>query len=108
MTLRMKIAVGFAAIHLVLVVLCFSAAILRSETSSLAPVFVLFADIPASLAIEPIRHALDGLSSSYTSRLLLDGFSYAVLGTIWWFVVGAAAGWIFMKWRESLRDGTTI
>jgi hypothetical protein len=91
-----------------LVALCFGSAILRPERSGLAPLFVLFADMPASLIIEPIRHALHAFSGSYASRLLLDASAYAFLGTIWWFAVGTTAGWIFGKWRESLRDGTTI
>jgi hypothetical protein len=95
MTLRTKIAFPLAAIHLVLVALCFGAAIFRPERSGLAPVFVLLADMPALLAFEPLRYILHGFSDNYTTRLLLDAGIYAVLGTAWWFVIGAFFAWIF-------------
>ena len=95
MTLRTKIAFPLATIHLVLVALCFGAAVYRPERSGLAPVIVLLADMPASLAFEPLRHGLHGFSENYTTRLLLDGGVYAVLGTAWWFVVGTTLAWIF-------------
>ena len=77
MTLRTKIAVALAVMHLVLVALCFGAAIQRPERSGLAPLFVFFADMPASFIIEPIRHALDAASHSYTGRLLVDAAVYS-------------------------------
>jgi hypothetical protein len=95
MTLRTKIAFPLATIHLVLVALCFGAAIYRPERSGLAPIIVLLADMPASLAFEPLRHSLHDLSEGYTTRLLLDASVYAVLGTVWWFVIGMILAWIF-------------
>jgi hypothetical protein len=95
MTLRTKIAFPLATIHLVLVALCFGAAIYRPERSGLAPVIVLLVDMPASLAFESLRHSLHGLSGSYTTRLLLDASVYALLGTVWWLVIGTILAWIF-------------
>lgn len=74
----------------------------------MAPVVIWLADIPASLAIEPIRHALHALVDGYTPRLLIDAGVYALLGTIWWILVGMVIAWIIGGWRASLRDGTTI
>src|SRR5205807_3767176 len=88
MTLRTKIALPLVTIHFVLVALCFGGAIYRPERSALAPVIVFFADMPASLAFEPLRHSLHGFSESYTSRLLFDASVYTVLGTVWWIIVG--------------------
>src|ERR1700730_17453646 len=95
MTLRAKIAFPLATIHLVLVALCFGAPICRPERSGLAPVIVLLADMPAPLAFEPLRHSLHALSESYTTCLLLDAGIYAVLGTVWWFLIGTALAWMF-------------
>ena len=94
MTLRAKIAFPLAAIHLVLVALCFGAAIYRPEHSGLAPVIVSVADMPASLAFERLRHVFHSFAGSYTTRLLIDGCIYAVLGTAWWLIIGAFVAWI--------------
>ena len=95
MTLRTKIALPLVAIHLVLVALCFGAAIYRPERSALAPVVVFFADLPASLAFEPLRHSLHRFFESYGSRLVIDAGVYAVLGTVWWIIIGTVLAWIF-------------
>ena len=100
MTLRTKIALPLVTIHLVLVALCFGAAIYRPERSALAPVIVFLADMPASLVCEPVRHSLHSVSENYTSRLLLDAAVYLVLGTVWWIVVGAILAWVFSTLRR--------
>jgi hypothetical protein len=95
MTLRTKISLPLVTIHLVLVALCFGAAIYRPERSALAPVVVFLADMPASLVFEPLRHSLHSVSENYTSRLLLDATVYLVLGTVWWIIIGTVLAWIF-------------
>ena len=97
-----------AVVHIAAVCICFGAAILRPERSALAPIVIWVADMPASLVIEPIRHALHALTAGYTSRLLIDASVYALLGTVWWILVGMVIAWIIGGWRASLRDGTTI
>lgn len=94
MTLRTKIALPLVAIHLILVALCFGAAIYLPERSALALVIVFYADMPASLAFEPLRHSLHGFSESYGSRLVIDAGVYAVLGTVWWITIGTFLAWI--------------
>ena len=75
--------------------MCYGSAMYRPERSGLAPLILVFADMPASLALEPLRHGLHGLSDSYTTRLLVDAGVYAVLGTAWWFAIGALFAWVF-------------
>jgi hypothetical protein len=106
LTFRMKIAIALVVVHLVVVGVCFGSAIWRPERSGLAPLFVLFADMPASLIIEPVRHALDAASDSYTGRLLVDAAVYSVIGTVWWFCVGSVVGWIISSFFR--HHDTTI
>jgi hypothetical protein len=101
MTLRTKIAVPLAAIHLALVAACYGSALYRPERAGLAPLAVVFADMPASLAIEPLRHGLHGLFDSYTARLLADAGVYALFGTAWWFGLGTLFAWVGRNFCDS-------
>ena len=94
MTLRAKIALPLAAIHLALVAICFGAAIVRPERSALAPVIVLLADMPASLSFKPLRTALDASRHSYVAGLLIDATIFAVFGTLWWYIIGVVLAWL--------------
>ena len=94
MTLRAKIALPLATIHLILVLLCFGGTFYRLELPGLDPFFVFQADMPASYAFELLSDWIHSYSDSYTSLFLIDAAVYGVLGTAWWLFIGLILAWL--------------
>ena len=88
----------FIALHSVLVLLCFGAAIVQPERSGLAPIFVVRADLPASWAIAWISRSFRGVVSDY---LLLDAAGFGILGALWWGGLGWLFSTVLLKWSAS-------
>ena len=89
------IAPAVVLLHLALVVLCFGAAICQPERCGLWPRCLLTADYPASLAAVEVCglvHDLGGVHS-YTSGLVADAVVFAVVGSVWWFLLG----WVVVR-----------
>src|ERR1051325_1139245 len=87
---RLKLScVVVASLHLLLVLLCFGAAIWGQwRDAEWSPILVYFADMPASFLIGALRSLLHGaLSDGYIPSLLLDASLFAVIGTAWWVLI---------------------
>ena len=85
---RHALPITLVAAHAVLVWVVFRAALLHPERAGLAPLIAYEPDLPVSIAIVRVtrRFALD-----YDMRLYVDAASFAVVGSVWWFLVGTVA-----------------
>ena len=80
-------------------IVIFALAIHNPEKSGLLPILVFFCDFPASLCAEWLRDLLhDGFG--ITGRLTIDGAVYAIIGFLWFYLIGHVLRAIILNLRD--------
>jgi hypothetical protein len=93
-TLMRWLPLSFAIAHALSAIAMFGMALHSPERGGLAPVAVYYLDFPCSLIFEPLRRALHG-DLGVSSRLIVDGSVYVVLGSLWFYAIGLMLRRIF-------------
>jgi hypothetical protein len=101
LTTKNRIVLIVLGLHLAFVILCFGAAIMNPERSGLAPIIIATVDIPAYYLIDLVRPFAHTLApESYAWRLIVDGFLFSLIGSLWWFFVVNVLNRVFNRIRE--------
>jgi hypothetical protein len=90
-----------AIVHAIFTVGVFWIAIADMERMSLLPIIVFSVDLPASFLISYADYMVGHLTSSQ-GNYLVSGLLYLIFGTLWWFWIGKAIGYVVKRIRARL------